>query len=86
MVMANSTAAGSIAATVLDAVGVAVDVPDAVAPELLEPVGVCVSGGVSVDVADGDEVDVRVRGAVRVKLVEGVPVWLGDGVAVPESV
>ena len=75
-----------MAAAVLDAVGVAVEVPDAVAPGLLDPVGVCVMGGDSVDVADGEEVGVRVRGAVRVRLVEGVPVWLGEGEVVRDGV
>jgi len=74
MLMSNSTAAGSITAAVFVAEGVWLAVPVAVAPELLEPVGVCVSGGVSVIVADGEPVGVSVRGAVRVRDVDGVPV------------
>ena len=82
MAMPNSTAAGSMAAGALLALGDAVAVPVAEEPAVALADGLSVSGAEPVAVADGEPVDERVRAGVRVSDVEGVPVCDADGVVV----
>ena len=84
--MPNSTAAGSIAAGALLALGEAVEVPVADEPAVELADGLSVSGADTDAVPDGEPVDDRVRAGVRVRDVGGVPVCEGDGVPVVEPV
>ena len=84
--MPNSTAAGSMAAGALLALGEAVEVPVADEPAVELADGLSVSGAEADAVADGEPVDDRVRAGVRVSDVGAVPVCEGDGVPVVEPV
>ena len=80
--MPNSTAAGSMAAGALLALGEAVDVPVADEPAVALADELSVSGAEALAVPDGEPVADRVRAGVRVSDVEAVPVSDGDGVPV----
>ena len=84
--MPNSTAAGSMAAGALLALGEAVEVPVADEPAVELADGLSVSGADADAVPDGEPVDDRVRAGVRVSDVGAVPVCEGDGVPVVEPV
>ena len=86
IVMPNSTAAGSMTAALLLALGEAVAVPVADAPAVVLAVALSVSAAEPDAVVEGDPVGDRVRAGVRVSEVEGVPVCVGDAVPVALAV